>query len=92
MATRPRSANGEAGENRLIESDDALAGAEESNHLGEVAFQRARPAEGVDAAAEPSGDQFLKTVHHSNAIIADRWDERSHACRERNESITATRE
>src|SRR6266446_4786889 len=74
-----RGAHGEAGESCVVESGDPLADAKLLHHFAEIASQRARPAEGVDATPETGRDQFIETLHHLYAGVAGRQGERSSA-------------
>lgn len=65
-------AHREALESGIVEGDDPLARTEVFHHFAEIADQRARPAEGIDAAGERGGDQFMEASHRLDAGIAER--------------------
>jgi hypothetical protein len=57
-------------ETGLVERRDPLAATKPLYHFAEIARQRARPAERVQAAVEARRDQFMETVHHLDAGVA----------------------
>ena len=56
----------------FVHTDDPFAGAEAFDHFTEVAGQRARPVESVDAICERGGDEFVETMHYLDVRAAGR--------------------
>ena len=56
----------------ILERHDAFAGPKLCDHLGEVARQRAFPAESVDAIGEASGSELFEASHLADARLAGR--------------------
>ena len=72
-------ADGQAFERGFVEREDAVGRGELGDHLGEIARQLARPAEGVDAVGEGCGEQGFEGIDNPEARVAGGQGEGCHA-------------
>ena len=56
----------------FVKTGDSLTDSQMFHDFAEIATQHTRPAKRVNAVPERSRDQFVKTVHQLNAVIAGR--------------------